>query len=32
MPFIRDISENPSDEEKAFATHILDNIPPLNEP
>jgi amino acid transporter len=31
MPFIRDISENPSDEEKAFVTHILDNIPPLNE-
>ncbi len=31
MPFIRDISENPSDDEKAFVTHILDNIPPLIE-
>jgi hypothetical protein len=28
---IRDVSENPSNEEIAFVTHILDNIPPLNE-
>jgi len=28
---IRDVSENPSNEEIAFVTHILDNIPPSNE-
>jgi len=31
IPSIQDISENPSDEEKTFVAHILDNIPPLNE-
>jgi hypothetical protein len=31
IPFIRDINENPSDEEKSFVIRILDNIPPLNE-
>lgn len=31
VPSIRDINEIPSDEEKAFVTFILDNIPPSNE-
>jgi len=31
VPSIRDVSENPSNEEIAFVTHILDNIPPSNE-
>ncbi len=31
IPSIRDVNENPSDEEKAFVTDILDNIPTSNE-
>jgi hypothetical protein len=31
IPSIRDVNENPSDEEKAFVIDILDNIPTLNE-
>ncbi|CAF1261135.1 unnamed protein product [Adineta ricciae] len=31
VPSIKDVSENPSDEEKAFVTYVLDNIPPVNE-
>ena len=28
---IKNTSENPSDEEKTFVIHVLDNLPPLNE-
>ena len=28
---IKDVSENPLDEEKAFVTYVLDNLPPVNE-
>ncbi|CAF1589182.1 unnamed protein product, partial [Adineta steineri] len=31
IPSIRDVSENPSDEEKAFVIRVLDNLLPLNE-
>jgi serine/threonine protein kinase len=31
IPSIKDINVNPSDDEKAFVSRILDNIPPSNE-
>ena len=31
IPSIRDVKADPSDEEKAFVTHILNELPPLNE-
>ncbi|UJR30330.1 hypothetical protein I4U23_017867 [Adineta vaga] len=31
IPSIKNVNENPSDEEKAFVTYILDNLPPVNE-